>query len=91
MFRSKTCRSIFGSLTSKKQREWINNFVAEIESSLDVTDQKCLAIKQVTLTELTNQPYAGQFLIYQLFEESSSPDELLITKARKNLTDFDLI
>jgi hypothetical protein len=30
-------------------------------------------------------------LVYQLFEESSTADELLITKAKKNSTDFDLI
>lgn len=65
--------------------------MAELESNLDGNDQRSMAIKQVTMTELTNQPYAGQFLIYQIFEESSTPDELLITKARKNLTDFDLI
>lgn len=29
--------------------------------------------------------------MYQIFEESSTADELLITKARKNCTDFDLI
>jgi len=49
------------------------------------------AIRQVTLQELTDQPYAGHFLFHQLFEESSKADELLIMKAFKNSTDFDFI
>jgi len=45
----------------------------------------------VTLLELTEQPYAGQFLAYQLFDESSNADEQLIETAFKACTDFDFI
>ena len=71
--------------------DWLNEFVSEIETKLDQGDQKSLAMKQVTLNELTSQPYAGQFLFYQLFEESSTADETLIKKAKKNCTEFDYI
>lgn len=46
-------------MTAKKQKDWLNDFVAQIESNLDTGAQRSIAIKQVTLTELTNQPYAG--------------------------------
>ena len=91
-FRSKTCKSIFGSLTARKQKEWIFELVNEIESTFVRKDlPRETAIKSVTLQELTNQPYCGSFLMYQLFEESSSADELLIKKSLKNCTDFDFI
>ena len=72
----------------KKQRDWIMNLVNELETRLT---GKQVSIKTVLLQELTNQPYCGQFLAYQLFEESSAADELLIKKALKNCTDFDFI
>ena len=39
-FRSKTCKSIFGSLTAKKQQEWIYELVNEIESSFVKGDSR---------------------------------------------------
>lgn len=50
-----------------------------------------MGIKMVTLSELTQRPYAGNFLMYQLFEESSTIDEGMIAKTMKNVTDYDLI
>ena len=90
-FRSKTCKSIFGGLSARKQKEWIYEFVNEIESSFIRKDIRETAIKSITLQELTNQPYCGPFLMYQLFEESSTANELLIKKSLKNCTDFDFI
>lgn len=69
----------------------MNNLVNDIQTQLNHNDRKQQSLKQIILQELTNQPFCGQFLVYQLFEESSSPDELLITKALKNCTDFDFI
>ena len=49
-FRSKTCKSIFGGLTARKQKEWIYEFVNEIESSFIRKDlPRETAIKSITL------------------------------------------
>lgn len=53
-FRSKTCKSIFGCLSTRKQKEWIYEFVNEIESSFVRKDIRETAIKSITLQELTN-------------------------------------
>lgn len=37
----------------------MNDFICEMESNLDPKNKQQLAIKQVTFTELTQQPYAG--------------------------------
>lgn len=90
-FKSKTCRSVFGGLTAKKQRQWISDFINQIESTFDPADQRSKAIRHVTLLELTEQPFAGQFLTYQIFDESSNADEQLMQKALANCVDFDFI
>ena len=40
----------------------MSDFINRIESAFDPTDQRSKAIRLVTLLELTEQPFAGQFL-----------------------------
>lgn len=58
-FSSKTCKSVFSAMTSKKQKEWICEFVNQIETSLSLQNEKEKSIRAVALSELTNAPYAG--------------------------------
>lgn len=69
----------------------MSDFINRIESAFDPTDQRSKAIRLVTLLELTEQPFAGQFLAYQIFDESSHADEQLMQKALANCVDFDFI
>ena len=58
-FSSKTCRSIYGGLVAKKQKEWIIELVNQIESSFSLDNEKEKSIRTVALQQLTNQPYCG--------------------------------
>ena len=47
-------------------------------------------IKQAFYQELSNQPYAGVFLFFLIFEDFSE-ESALIQKVFNNITDFDCI
>ena len=46
------------------------------------------AFRAALRQELTQQPYAGHYLFFLLFEDNSD-DHLLIKKALENASDFD--
>jgi len=50
-----------------------------------------MAIREITMNELTAQPYCGPFLMYLAFEESSLVYEPMMKKCLKTASDFDFI
>jgi hypothetical protein len=76
----------FGQLSYEKRATWLRNLAYDLESD----DMKAVpeAFRAALRQELTQQPYAGHYLFFLLFEDNSD-DHLLIKKALENASDFD--
>jgi hypothetical protein len=64
ILRSKTAHGYYGSLSLKKRRQWLYDFLHDLEST--VSEQH---IKNAYYQEFSLQPYAGFFLTFLLFED----------------------
>ena len=93
--RSKTCRSLFAGLTTRKQREMMSELANELESmpQQSADGAGALALRHTLLQELTRQPYTGHFLTFMLFDEAAHVEGLdeLLEAALKNCFDVDII
>ncbi|CDW84307.1 UNKNOWN [Stylonychia lemnae] len=83
ILRSKTAHSFYGSLSIKKRKEWLYEFLHSLE-------QQPEQIIATYYQEFTLQPYTGFFLTFLLFEELSENLQL-VQKVFQNANDFDII
>lgn len=63
VFGSKTAHAFMASMSLKKQNQWLLDYVRDLCSQ----EKDCRKL----LAPFTKRPYAGMFLHYLLFEESS--------------------
>ena len=77
-------------MSPKKQKEWISTLINDLESQFG-DDSRSEAVKEAVMGELTKQPYCGNYLIYQFFDECSIVNQALIQIAMQEITDYDLI
>lgn len=85
VLRSKTAHAFYGSMSLKKRKEWLYNFLHDIKRFESVP-----LFMSAYFNEFSIQPYAGNFYFFLLLEDMTENDKLL-SKVAKNISDFDII
>lgn len=87
VLRSKTAWVFWGSMSSKKRTTWMENFLGDMESHIFSKNED---VRKAYEQEFCQQPYAGTFLFYLLFNDFSEKCSL-IQQSFENCTDTDFL
>ena len=91
VLRSETMHTYFKSLSYKKRKAWLSEFIMDATTSnIDPDNSEHKKIAQTFRLELTKQPYAGVYLFHLLFEEFAD-NRKIVMKACENATTLDYI
>jgi|LauGreDrversion4_2_1035121.scaffolds.fasta_scaffold132824_2 hypothetical protein len=88
ILRSRTALAFFGSLSAKKRDDWVRNLAYDLEA--EGMREVPKVFRESVLAELCQQPYAGSYLFFLIFEDFSD-NTALMTKAYSNTTDYDFV
>lgn len=87
VLRSKTAHTFYFSMSFKKRKRWLADFVRNLQSQLGGQHPEVL---DSYLAELALQPYSGNLLFHLIFEDFTENTQIA-SRAFKNATCFDFM